>query len=326
MAGCITDKKYAFLFPGQGAQYTGMGVDLLDVSVEAGDLFALASEVIGRDAKKLLAEADSETLKRGDIAQPAITLVNLAAAAVLKSRGILPCACAGHSLGEYAALAACGVISAEEGLRLTARRGQLMQEAVSALGESGGGMAAVIGISGAEVEKAVNAWTAAGLRGLYVANFNSPLQTVVSGTTEALAKAETLFKEAGARRFIPLAVAGPFHSPLMAEAADKFAASLDRVSFADPAVPFFSNVTGKRVTSGREARYLALSHICSPVRWLDQEKAIAETAPDAAVEAGPGKVLSGLWKDAGVPIPCFPAGKLPDIDKIAGQPAPNVHG
>jgi [acyl-carrier-protein] S-malonyltransferase len=316
MADCITNKKYVFLFPGQGAQYTGMGLDLLDVSGEVGDLFTIASELIGQDAKKLLAEADGETLKRSDIAQPVITLVNLAAAAVLRSRGIRPCACAGHSLGEYAALAACGVISAEESLRLTAWRGQLMQEAVSALGEAGGGMAAVIGISGAEVEKAVNGWTAAGLRDLYVANLNSPLQTVVSGTASALAEAETRFKEAGARRFIRLAVAGPFHSPLMAEAADKFAAALDRVSFTDPIVPFFSNVTGKRVTSGLEARSLALRQICSPVRWLDQEKAIAETAPDAAVEAGPGKALSGLWKDAGVPIHCFPAGKLADIDKI----------
>ncbi|MDR2444364.1 MAG: ACP S-malonyltransferase [Spirochaetaceae bacterium] len=316
MAGCITNKKYVFLFPGQGAQYTGMGLDLFDVSDEARDLFTLASEVIGHDAKKLLAEAGGETLKRSDIAQPAITLVNLAAAAVLRSRGIRPCACAGHSLGEYAALTACGVISAEDSLRLTAWRGQLMQEAVSALGEAGGGMAAVIGIPGAEVEKAVNGWTAAGLRDLYVANLNAPLQTVVSGTAEALAEAETRFKEAGARRFIRLAVAGPFHSPLMAEAADKFAAALDRVSFADPVVPFFSNVTGKCVTSGLEARDLVLRQICSPVRWFDQEKAIAETTPDAAVEAGPGKTLSGLWKDAGVPIPCFPAGKLADINKI----------
>ena len=316
MADCITDKKYVFLFPGQGAQYTGMGLDLIDVSGEAGNLFTLASELIGQDAGKLLAEADGETLKRGGIAQPAITLVNLAAAAVLKSRGIHPAACAGHSLGEYAALAACGVISAEDSLRLTVRRGQLMQEAVSALGESGGGMAAVIGIPGGEVEKAVNDWTAAGLRDLYVANLNAPLQTVVSGAAAALAKAETLFKEAGARRFIRLAVAGPFHSPLMAEAADKFAADLDRVSFADPALPFFSNVTGKRVTSGGEARTLALRQICSPVRWIDQERSIASTAPDAAVEVGPGKVLSGLWKDAGITIPCFPAGKLVDIDKI----------
>jgi [acyl-carrier-protein] S-malonyltransferase len=245
-----------------------------------------------------------------------ITLVNLAAAAVLKSRGILPCACAGHSLGEYAALAVCGIISAEDSLRLTTKRGKLMQDAADALGESGGGMAAVIGLSGNEVEKAVNDWSAGGLRDLYVANLNSPLQTVVSGTAKSLSEAETRFKKAGARRFIRLSVAGPFHSPLMAEAADKFAAALDGISFAEPLVSFFSNVTGKQVTSGDEAKRLAPRQICRPVRWLDEEKSVSETAPDAVLESGPGKTLTGLWKDSGSAIPCFPAGKLADIAKI----------
>jgi [acyl-carrier-protein] S-malonyltransferase len=316
---CISDKRYAFLFPGQGAQYPGMGLDLFDASGEVRDLFALASEIMGQDLKKLIAEADGETLKRGDIAQPTITLVNLAAAAVLKGRGIFPCACAGHSLGEYAALASSGILSPEDALRLTARRGRLMQDAASAAGEAGGGMAAVIGLSSAEVERAVNEWTAAGLRDLYLANLNSPLQTVVSGTAAALSEAGNRFREAGARRFRPLAVAGPFHSPLMAEAAEKFAADLDGVAFADPALPFFSNVTGRRVSDGGEAKSLALRQICGPVRWLDEEKAIAETVPDAVLEAGPGKALTGLWKDSGSPVPCFPAGKISDIDKLPGN-------
>jgi [acyl-carrier-protein] S-malonyltransferase len=309
-------KKYVFLFPGQGSQYTGMGMDILDASNEAKDLFALASEVIGRDVKKLLGEADGAAFKRGGIAQPVITLVNLAAAAVLKSRGILAFACAGHSLGEYAALAVSGIVSAEDSLRLTARRGKLMQDAADVLVESGGGMAAVMGLPSGEVEKAVNDWAESGLRDLYVANFNSPAQTVVSGTGKALSEAETRFKEAGARRFIRLPVAGPFHSPLMAEAADKFAAALDGISFADPRVPFFSNVTGKQVTSGAEAKRLAPLQIRGPVRWLDEEKAIAETAPDAVLEAGPGRILTGLWKDSGSAIPCYPAGKFADIEKI----------
>jgi [acyl-carrier-protein] S-malonyltransferase len=316
MTNCNAGNEYVFLFPGQGSQYQGMGLDLFDASGEVRDLFALASDVMGQDVKELLAGADGETLKRGDIAQPAITLVNLSAAAVLKSRGVFPCACAGHSLGEYAALAVCGVIGAEDCLRLTARRGKLMQEAAAALGEAGGGMAAVMGLSGGAVEKAVKEWSAAGLRDLYAANFNSPAQTVVSGSASALAEAEARFKEAGAKRFIRLAVAGPFHSPLMAEAAAKFAAILDNVPFADPALPFFSNVTGKQVAGGGEAKCMALRQICDPVRWLDEEKAIAETAPAAVLELGPGRALTGLWKDSGTAIPCFPAGKLTDIDAV----------
>ncbi|MDR1149974.1 MAG: ACP S-malonyltransferase [Spirochaetaceae bacterium] len=309
-------KRYVFLFPGQGAQYPAMGIDFFDASGEVRDLFARASEIMGRDMRKLIAETDAETLKRGDIAQPAVTLVNLSAAAALKSRGVSPCACAGHSLGEYAALAVCGVISADDSLRLTARRGTLMQKAGAALGESGGGMAAVIGISAAEIENIIAKWTSGGGKDLYIANLNSPRQTVVSGSAAALSEAEALFKEAGARRVIRLAVAGPFHCPLMAGAADEFAAVLDGVNFADPATPFFSNVTGKQVTSGGEAKSLALRQICGAVRWLDEEAAIAALTPDMALETGPGKALTGLWKDSGSSVPCFPAGTLADIDKL----------
>jgi [acyl-carrier-protein] S-malonyltransferase len=308
----LADKKYIFLFPGQGGQYPRMGLDFFEAS--GGELFALASRITGRDMAELLAGADAETLKRSDDVQSAITLVNLSAAAALKERGFLPSACAGHSLGEYAALAACGVLTAEDALRLTARRGKLMREAAE---NSGGGMAAVIGLSSSGVEKAVNEWTAGGLRDLYVANFNSPSQTVVSGTASALSEAEALFLQAGARRFIRLAVAGPFHSPLMAAAADRFAPILNEAGFADPVVPFFSNVTGGQVTSGGEARELALRQICAPVRWLDVEKAAAEAVKaDAALEAGPGRALTGLWKDAGAGVPCFPAGTLADIAKL----------
>ncbi|MDR1362584.1 MAG: ACP S-malonyltransferase [Spirochaetaceae bacterium] len=308
----MTNKKYVFLFPGQGAQYPSMGIDFFDAFDEVKDLFARASEIMGRDMRKLISEADAETLKRGDIAQPSITLVNLSAAAALKSRGVTPSACAGHSLGEYAALAVCGVISAEDSLRLTARRGELMQKAAAA----GGGMAAVIGLSSAEVEKALAEWTSAGHKDLYIANLNSPRQTVVSGSSAALNEAEAWFKEAGAKRFIKLAVAGPFHCPLMTAAADEFAAVLDSAAFSDPSIPFFSNVTGGQLMSGGEAKSLALRQICGAVRWLDEETAIAASNPDAALEAGPGKALTGLWKDSGASAPCLPAGTLAGIDNI----------
>jgi [acyl-carrier-protein] S-malonyltransferase len=290
-----------------------MGLDLFDASGEVRALFEAASEITGRDMRRLLAEAVAETLKRGDVAQLSITLVNLAAAALLKAGGVSPAVCAGHSLGEYAALAVSGIITAEESLCLAARRGELMREASE---NTGGGMAAVIGLSSVEVERAVGEWTDGGLHDLYVANLNSPLQTVVSGTEAALAEAEERFREAGARRFIRLAVSGPFHSPLMAGVAEKFAKILDGVQFRDPAVPFFSNVTGKRVLSGGEARDLALRQICGAVRWLDEERSIASAYPVAALEAGPGRALAGLWKDSGASTPCLPAGTAAAIADI----------
>jgi [acyl-carrier-protein] S-malonyltransferase len=306
-------KEYIFLFPGQGAQYPGMGLDLFDAAGEVKTLFETASGIMGRDMKTLLAEADAETLKRGDIAQPALTLVNLAVAAVLKERGVSPVVCAGHSLGEYAALATCGVITAEDCLLVTARRGELMLKASE---KAGGGMAAVIGLSSVEVEKAVQEWADGGLRDLYVANLNSPLQTVVSGSDAALAEAEGRFRDAGARRFIRLAVSGPFHSPLMAEAAEEFTRVLDGIKFSDPVVPFFSNVTGKQISSGSEAKELAIRQICGAVRWLDEERAIAAAHPVAALETGPGKTLTGLWKDSGASTSCVPAGTVAAIDAI----------
>jgi [acyl-carrier-protein] S-malonyltransferase len=309
----MAEKKYIFLFPGQGAQYPGMGLDLFDASSEVRSLFEAASEIMGRDMRQLLAEADAETLKRGDVAQPAVTLVNLAAASVLKAGGVLPAVCAGHSLGEYAALAVSGVITAEESLLLTARRGELMREASENVE---GGMAAVIGLPSVEVEKAVGEWTDEGLHDLYVANLNSPLQTVVSGTKAALAEAEERFRQAGARRFIRLAVSGPFHSPLMTGVVEKFAIVASDVEFRDPVVPLFSNVTGKQVLSGDEAKALALYQICGTVRWLDEERAIASAYPIAALEAGPGRALAGLWKDSGASTPCLPAGTAAAIADI----------
>jgi [acyl-carrier-protein] S-malonyltransferase len=190
-----------------------------------------------------------------------------------------------------------------------------MQDAADALAANGEspGMAAIIGLAPEQVETLAAEWK---IGGLYAANFNSPRQTVVSGTAAALALAEERFKAAGARRVIRLQVAGPFHSPLMASAAEKFRPVLDGVDFRDPRLPFYSNVTGKRVNSGAEVKKLALAQITSPVRWTDEEKAIRDAGIDCALEAGPGKVLQGLWKDSLGPDtdpPCYLAGTAADI-------------
>jgi [acyl-carrier-protein] S-malonyltransferase len=316
-------KNPAFLFPGQGAQYQGMALDILDAGgAGVKELFALASEVMGQDMRTLIAEADGETIKRSDISQPAITLANLAAAAYLGEQGIQPGACAGFSLGEYAALVAAGVIGAEACFRLVKARGKAMQDVADQLNSGGPagapGMAAIIGLDPETVEALIARWKAEGLLDLYGANFNSPSQVVVSGTAAALAEAETRFKTAGARRVVRLKVAGPFHSPLIAGTVEVFGPVLAAVDFNDPAIPLFSNVSGGQVNSGAEAKALALRQITEPVRWTTEEKAVVSMKIDAVLETGPGTVLQGLWKDVETRIPSFPAGTAADIETLAG--------
>jgi [acyl-carrier-protein] S-malonyltransferase len=323
----MVNSDTAFLFPGQGAQCPGMGLDFLE-SAKVKDLFALASDIMGQDMAALIRDADGETLKRSDISQPAITLANLAAAAWLADRGLVPRLCAGFSLGEYAALVCSGVISAEDCFRLVKARGRAMQDSVDRIrGEAVGadadkaaedgkapGMAAVIGLSPEQVESFIAEWK---IEGLYGANFNSPKQVVVSGTAAALESAKEKFKEAGAKRVLPLPVAGPFHSPLIAGAARAFAPVLEGTVFKDPVIPCYSNVSGALVGSGAEAKALALRQITEPVRWTAEEAAITGRGDiQAVLETGPGKVLQGLWKDSGSAIPCYGAGKREDIEAL----------
>jgi [acyl-carrier-protein] S-malonyltransferase len=311
----VNKNNVAYLFPGQGAQYPNMALDFLS-SEAVQSLFNTASDIFGKNAAELL-QSDADTLKRTDVSQPAITLSNLAAAAYLGEQGYRPAACAGFSLGEYAALVCSGVLDAETCLRLVKARGEAMQLVSDRLraqnGDAAPGMAAVIGIAPFQVEELVTKW---GVEGLYVANINSPKQTVVSGTAAALAEAEIRFKEAGAKRVLRLQVAGPFHSPLMADSAEAFRSALDAVTFRDPSIPLYSNVTGKLVSSGEEAKKLALLQITSPVRWVDEEAAVTAAGLDACFEVGPGKVLQGLWRDSGSVIPFFAAGTIEDIEKI----------
>jgi [acyl-carrier-protein] S-malonyltransferase len=325
----LNNETKAFLFPGQGAQYRGMALDFFENGGRrVKNLFAAASEMMGRDMRVLLGEADGETLKRSDLAQPAITLANLAAAAYLAEQGAEPSGCAGFSLGEYAALVTAGVVTQEDCFRMVRARGKAMQDAADRIEREAGksilpaeadpapGMAAVIGLAPERVEALIAEWTGSGLSGLYAANFNSPNQVVVTGTAAALAQARERFKEAGARRVVRLQVAGPFHSPLMAEAADRFGPVLESVPFRDPVIPLYSNVSGKRVSSGAEAKELALKQITCPVRWTTEERAIAASGVDAVLETGPGQVLQGLWKESGSAIPCYAAGTAEQVESL----------
>jgi [acyl-carrier-protein] S-malonyltransferase len=304
--------KKIFLFPGQGSQYPGMALDFWEASSEVKKLFALASDINGRDVKALLAQTDAEILKRTDISQFTVTLANLSAALFMKERGFAPNGVAGFSLGEYAALAVADVVRTEDCLRLVKARGEIMQAAVDG-STKGVGMAAVVGLAPQTITALLAEWN---IEELFAANFNSNRQTVVSGTDLALAKAEPLFKQNGAKRFVRLPVGGPFHSPLMQGAVERFTPFLKSVHFNDPRIPLYSNVTGKRITSGAEAKQLAAPQITSPVRWTDEEAAIIADGFEAAFETGPGHTLAGLWKDANNAIICHTAGTVQEILKV----------
>ena len=306
-------KKYAFLFPGQGAQAQGMMKDVCEAFPEARTVIDDVSAASGKDIAKLLWETEQAELNRSDNSQLAITAASLAVMAALKSKGIEPSAAMGFSLGEFPALYAAGILSFEDVVKVVVQRGTIMQkvcEDIAAANEGHApGMTAVLGLPPEKVEE-----VAKSVSGAYAANMNSVKQTVVSGTFDGLAAVEEAAKAAGARKTVRLAVAGPFHSPLMQAAADGFKAALEPYAFSNPKIPLFSNVTGKLVTEGAAAKASAVDHLTNPVRWTDEERVLADMiAADkdnewVILEVGPGKVLSGLWgqTELGATVSCTP--------------------
>lgn len=296
-------KKYAFLFPGQGAQVPGMIKDICDAYPEAKAVVDEVTKITGVDMPALLWESEAAELSRSDNSQLAITTASIAVMAVLKSKGIEPSAAMGFSLGEFPALYAAGVLSFEDVIKVVRQRGQIMQAVCEKIaGENEGhapGMTAVIGLSPEKVEE-----LASGIKDAYAANLNSPVQTVVSGTADALAQVEAKAKEAGAKRALRLAVAGPFHSPLMQEAADNFEKAIAGVEFKNPEKILFSNVTGNEAKSGEEIKKNAVLHLTNPVRWTDEEKVLNDLIKSdgdewVLIEPGVGNVLTGLWGKSG---------------------------
>ncbi len=283
----------AFLFPGQGAQYPGMGRDFHESSQAVREIFQEASDAAGFDIADITFNGPEERLNTTDVTQLAMTATSLAAAAVLADRGIYPDLCAGFSVGEYAALVAAGVISRSDVFPLVLERGRLTEAASRANDSDAGkaGMAAVMGLSFAEVSDICS-----GLSDVYPALHNSPVQTVIAGTAEGLSAAEGPLKEAGAKRFIPLKVSGPFHSPLLQSAADQFRAVLEGLSFADPRIPVMSNVTGEVVETGAEWKDLCVRQLVSPVQWVAVEHSILRQRPEILLECGAGTVLAGNWR------------------------------
>jgi [acyl-carrier-protein] S-malonyltransferase len=280
--------KTAILFPGQGAQAVGMGKDLVDARPEARSWFDRASEALGFDLAQVCFEGPAEELTRSDRAQPAIFVHSVAAYELFKAdTGIEPAAAAGLSSGEWAALYAAGVVSFEDALRILKVRAESMQAACEAA-ESG--MVSIIGLDDAAIEQVCQE------AGVEVANYNSPGQTVVSGSREGCEKVPDLAKAAGARMAIPLPVAGAFHSSFMAPAEKVFGEFLEEIEFHAPRFPVYSNVTGEVHPDVETIRRDMPRQITSSVRWVDNVQAMVQAGTTGVVECGPGKVLTGLVK------------------------------
>jgi len=306
--------KTCFLFPGQGAQYPGMGKDLWENSEAVKSLFKTVSEQCGKDMESLLFEGSEEELKATDNTQLAITLVNVSTSIVLKEKGYEPQGCAGFSLGEYSALWQAGVLSTEDLFEIVKIRGEVMEKACRSLDTPDGrpGMAAVVGISSDEVREAL-----AKVPGeIYMANDNSPIQTVIAGEGKALEAAEAIMDEAGAMKYVILKVSGPFHTPFMEPAKKEFEERIKGFTFSDPTLPVYSNVTGNLIKTGEEARKLAGLQMISPVLWVSEETSIMGDSYERILETGPGMVLRGLWKSFNRKMKCLPVGKFEAIEQL----------
>jgi [acyl-carrier-protein] S-malonyltransferase len=282
--------KTAFIFPGQGSQFVGMGRDLAE------GLLDEANAVLGFDLKRLCFEGPEEELKKTEITQPAILTVSVAAYEHLKMR---PDAVAGHSLGEYSALVAAGSLAFKDAVKVVYLRGKFMQEAVPI---GAGAMSAVLGISR---DKIVEICRQVG--NVQPANFNSPDQVVISGGAEAVQLAGQKLKEAGAKRVILLSVSAPFHSQLMEPAARKLAAELEMIEIQDASIPVMDNVTADYVTAGSKIRDLLIRQVTASVLWEDSVRKMIADGITNFIEVGPGRVLSGLIKkiDPGVGVKTY---------------------
>ena len=281
----------AFLFPGQGSQAPGMGADLYDASPEARALFDEADAVLGVSLTALMFGEDADPLRPTEVTQPALYTHSLAADAALRARGIRPDVAAGHSLGEWSALAATGAVSFADGLRAVRRRGELMAQAGTV---RAGAMSAVLGLGAAALEAACREATAAGEGEAVPANYNDAGQIVISGDAAAVERAGALCTVAGAKRVVPLPVSGAFHSPLMAFARDGLAETLAGLAIAAPSCPVVLNVTAEPCSDPDEIRARLLEQLTAPVRWMQSVERMAAMGATRYVEVGTGAVLSGL--------------------------------
>jgi [acyl-carrier-protein] S-malonyltransferase len=304
-------RDIAFLFPGQGSQFAGMGKALAEAYPTAGSTFQEADAALGFALSRLCFEGPAEELKKTENTQPAILTVSVAADRVCAEQGLRPMAVAGHSLGEYSALVAAGALDFVDALRLVRKRGRYMQEAVP---EGVGAMAALMKLP----EEKLDEILAQAAQGQIVAaaNLNSPDQIVIAGHAAAVERAMELAKAAGAKRAVLLPVSAPFHCALMRPAQAQLKPDLDSTVFRDLSVPLINNWQARAITTGEEARQGLYEQIPNPVRWTESIRELVRCGVKKAIEIGPGSVLIGLARSMAPALETFKFGEPADWEKL----------
>jgi [acyl-carrier-protein] S-malonyltransferase len=299
--------KIAFCFPGQGSLEAGMGRDVVEASPEAREVFEIGSEASGLDLQKLCFDSPIEEMVETELQQPALVATSLAFLAALRKRGIKPDFVVGHSVGEFAALAAAGAMNVRETIALVRERGLAMAEAAK---ERPGSMAAILGLEDEAVESLCRR-----ILGVWPANYNCPGQVVVSGENDAVDECCARAEEEGARRAVKLRVSGAFHSPLVARAADRLRPAVEKVRFTEPTAPFMSTVTA-RLESAQRMGPLLVDQLTAPVRFTQAATELVRGGTRTFVEVGPGNVLSGLVKRIDRSVKAISVNSLSAVEKI----------
>lgn len=299
--------KIAFVFPGQGAQKAGMGLDFYKEYATAREVYEKAGAWLGMDVKALCFE-ENDRLNQTQYTQAAMVATSMAMERVIEERGLHPDITAGLSLGEYCAIATAGAMSLRDAIVTVRKRGLLMEEAVLA---GQGGMAAVLGMEAGAIERIIEPIEQVG-----IANYNCPGQIVITGMRQSLDAATEALKAAGAKRVVELTVSGPFHSEMLAEAGKKLAAELESVELHDLSIPYVTNVTAETVRDTAQIKGLLARQIASPVRWQQSVEHMIADGTDVFVEIGPGRTLTGFMKKISRDVMVYNIETVTDMNEV----------